>query len=156
MGNSVWKSSLKNYLPHKLFRADKLCYLIGQYIHHLYKRDILTVINQSTICVFTIFLWLRITIVALVLQLIWYYSTSWVSNIGDLVLELIFWFRIINCRWFFMLGVIASNFLKIGNGWAIVVKYATTVVYVGTHFFPQFLENSRSHSNVYNIIFSKN
>ena len=49
-----------------------------------------------------------------------------------------------------MLGVIASNFLKIGNGWAIVVKYATTVVYVGTHFFPQFLENSRSHSNAYN------
>ena len=95
-------------------------------------------------------------LLASVLQLIWYYSTSWVSNIGDLVLELIFWFRIINCRWFFMLGVIASNFLKIGNGWAIVVKYATTVVYVGTHFFPQFLENSRSHSNVYNIIFSKN
>ena len=82
------------------------------------------------------FLWLRITIVALVLQLIWYYSTSWVSNIGDLVLVLIFWFRIIKCGWFFMLGIIASNFLKIGNGWAIVVKYATTVVYVGTHFFP--------------------
>ena len=102
------------------------------------------------------FLWLRITIVALVLQLIWYYSTSWVSNIGDLVLVLIFWFRIIKCGWFFMLGIIASNFLKIGNGWAIVVKYATTVVYVGTHFFPQFLEKSRSHSNVYNLISSKN
>ena len=54
-----------------------------------------------------------------------------------------------------MLGIIASNFLKIGNGWAIVVKYATTVVYVGTHFFHQFLENSRSHSNAYNLIFSK-
>ena len=156
MGNSVWKSSLKNYLPHTLFRGDKLCYLIGQYIHHLYKRDILTVINQSTICVFTIFLWLRITIVALVLQLIWYYSASWVSNISDFVFVLIFWFKIVKCGWFFMLEIIASNFLKIGNGWAIVVKYATTVVYVGTHFFPQFLENSRSHSNVYNIIFSKN
>ena len=100
------------------------------------------------------FLWLRITIVALVLQLIWYYSTSWVSNIGDLVLVLIFWFRIIKCGWFFMLGIIASNFLKIGNGWAIVVKYATTVVYVGTHVFPQFLENSRSHSNAYNNLIS--
>ena len=74
-------------------------------------------------------------------------GTSWVSHIGELVLVLIFWFRIIKCGWFFMLGIIASNFLKIGNGWAIVVKYATTVVYVGTHFFPQFLEKSRSHSN---------
>ena len=156
MGNSVWKSSLKNYLPYTLFRGDKLCYLIGQYIHHLYKRDILTVINQSTICVFTIFLWLRITIVALVLQLIWYYSTSWVSNIGDLVLVLIFWFRIIKCGWFSILGIIASNFLKMGNGWAIVVNYTTILVYVGTHFFLQFLENSRSHSNVYNLISSKN
>ena len=45
-------------------------------------------------------------------------------------------------------------FLKIGNSWAIVVKYATTVVYVGTHFFPQFLENSRSHSNAYNNVIS--
>ena len=61
------------------------------------------------------------------------FSTSWVSNIGDLVLVLIFWFRIITCGW---LWVIASNFLKIRNGWAVVVKYATTVVYVGTHFFP--------------------
>ena len=34
-----------------------------------------------------------------------------------------------------MLGIIASNFLKIGNGWTIVEKYATTVVDVGTHFF---------------------
>ena len=73
----------------------------------------------------------RITIVALVLQLIWYYSTSWISNKGDLVLVLIFWFRIIKCGWFFMLRIIESNFLKIGEGWAIVVKYATTVVYVG-------------------------
>ena len=102
------------------------------------------------------FLWLSITIVALVLQLIWYSSTSWVSNIGDLVLVLIFWFRIIKCGWLFMLGIIASNFIKVGNGWAIVVRYATTVVYVGTHFFPQFLENSRSHSNAYNLVPRKN
>ena len=67
---------------------------------------------------------------------------------GDLVLVFIFWLGIIKCGWFFMLGIIASNFLKIGNGWAIVVKYATTVVYVETQFFPQLLENSRSHSNV--------
>ena len=40
-----------------------------------------------------------------------------------------------------------SNFLKIGNGWAIVVKYAITVLYIGTHFFLLFLQNSRSHSN---------
>ena len=89
------------------------------------------------------------------LQLIWYYSTSWVSNIGDLVLVLIFWFRIIKRGWFFMLGIIASNFLKIENGWAMVIKYATAVVYVGTPFFPQSLENSRSHSNAYNLISSK-
>ena len=101
------------------------------------------------------FLWLRITIVALVLQLIWYYSSSWVSNIGDLVLILIFWCRIIKCGWFFMMGIIASNFLRIGNGSAIVVQYATTVVYVETHILPQFLENSRSHSNSYNLISSK-
>ena len=73
----------------------------------------------------------RITIVALVLQLIWYYSTSWVSNKGDLVLVLILWFRIIKYEWFFMVRIIESNFLKIGEGWAIVVKYAITVVYVG-------------------------
>ena len=36
-----------------------------------------------------------------------------------------------------------------------VVKYATTVVYVGAHFFPQFLENPKSHSNAYNLISSK-
>ena len=30
-----------------------------------------------------------------------------------------------------MLRIIESNFLKIGEGWAIVAKYATTVVYVG-------------------------
>ena len=74
--------------------------------------------------------------------------TVLVELVGDLVLVLIFWLGIIKCGWFFMLGIIASNFLKIGNGWAIVVKYATTVVYVGTQFFPQLLENSRSHSNV--------
>ena len=54
-----------------------------------------------------------------------------------------------------MLGVMATNFLTIGNGCAIVVKYATTVVYVGTHVFLQSLENSRSHSNAYNLISSK-
>ena len=101
---------------------------------------------------FNDFFRLRITIVASLLQLIWYYSTRWVSKIGNLVLLLIFWFRIIKCGWFFMLWIIASNFLEIGNGWAIVVKYARTVVYVGTHFFPQFLENSRSHCNAYNLI----
>ena len=56
-----------------------------------------------------------------------------------------------------MVGIIASNFLKIGNGWTIVVKYATTVVYVGTHFIARFLENSKVHSNAYNnLIPSKN
>ena len=54
----------------------------------------------------------RITIVALVLHLIWYYSTSWVSNIGDLVLVLIFWSRIMKCGWLSILWIIASNFLK--------------------------------------------
>ena len=54
-----------------------------------------------------------------------------------------------------MLGIITSNFLKLGNGWAIVIKYATTIVYVGAHSFPQFLENSRSHNNAYNLISSK-
>ena len=93
---------------------------------------------------------------ALVLQLIWHYSTSWVCNIGDLVLVSIFWFRIIKCGWFFMLRIITSDFLKTGNCWAIVVKYATTVVYLGIHIFPRFLENSRSHSNAYNLISSKN
>ena len=52
------------------------------------------------------------------------------------------------------LRIIASNFLKIGSGWAIVVEFATTAVYVGTHILPQFLENSRSHSNVYNNLTS--
>ena len=37
-----------------------------------------------------------------------------------------------------MLEIIASNFLKIVNGWAIAMKYAATVVYKGTHFFPKF------------------
>ena len=55
-----------------------------------------------------------------------------------------------------MLEIIASNFITIETCWAIVVKYATTVIDVGTHFFLQFLENSRSHSNVYNLISSKN
>ena len=53
-----------------------------------------------------------------------------------------------------MLGIIASNFLKTGNGWTVVEKYATVVVYVGIQFFPQFLENSRSHSNACNTLIS--
>ena len=53
--------------------------------------------------------------------------------LGGLVLVLIFWFRIIKCRWFYMLGIIASNFLKTGNGWTMVEKIAATV---GTHFLP--------------------
>ena len=110
------------------------------------------VINQSTICVCTIFC--DSGLLASVLQLIWYYSTSCLSNMGNLVLELIFWFRFIKYGWFFMLGIIANNFLTMRNGWAIVVKYAATVVYVGTHNFPQFLENSRSHSNVCNNLIS--
>ena len=61
-----------------------------------------------------------------------------VSDIGDLVSVLIF----IKCGWLFMLVTIASIFQRIENGWATVVKYATNVVYLGTHFFPQFLENS--------------
>ena len=92
----------------------------------------------------------------LLLQLLWYYSTSWVSIIGDLVLVLIFKFRILKYGWFWMLGIIASNFLKIGNGWATVEKYAPTVVLVGAHVFPQFLGNFRSHSNASSTsIFSK-
>ena len=123
----------------------------------LIKKRFSHTINQSTICVFTGFFVTQDTIAALVLQLVWYCSTSWVSNICDLVLVLIFWFRIIKCGWFFMLGIIASNFLIIWNGWAIVVKYATTVVYIETHFFPQFLENSRSQNNACNnVISSKN
>ena len=103
------------------------------------------------------FLWLRITITTLVFQLIWYYSTSWVSNIGHLLLVLIFSFRILRCGWFCMLGIIASYFLKIGNSWTIVEKYAPTAISVGAHFFPQFLENYRSHSNGCNtLISSKN
>ena len=82
------------------------------------------------------------------------YITRWLSNISDLVLVLSFGFRMIKCGRFFMLGFIASNFQKIGNGWTIIVKYATTAVYVGTHFFPQFLENSRSHSNAFKDLIS--
>ena len=81
-----------------------------------------------------------------------YYNASWVSNIGNLVLVLIFWFRLIKCGWFCMLGIIARNFLKIGNGWAIVEKHPETLAYVGTHFFPQFLENSRSHTIVMHVV----
>ena len=61
-----------------------------------YKRGFLTIINQRTIGVFTIFLWLRIIIVALVLQWIWYYNTSWVSNIDDLVLVLTFYSKLLS------------------------------------------------------------
>ena len=86
------------------------------------------VINQSTMFDFTIVLWLRITIIALVLQLIWY-NTSWVSIIGNLVLVLILWCRIIKCRWFCMLGIIVRNFLNIGNDWPILEKYTAVVKY---------------------------
>ena len=34
---------------------------------------------------------------------------------------------------------------------AIVEKYATTVVYVRTHFFPQFVKNSRSYTIVMHV-----
>ena len=51
-----------------------------------------------------------------------------------------------------MLGITARNFLKIGNSWALVEKHATTLVYVGTHFFPQFLENSRSHTIIMHVV----
>ena len=53
-----------------------------------------------------------------------------------------------------MLGIIASNFLKTGNGLAIVKKDAPAVVFVGALFFPQFLENFRSHSNAYSTLIS--
>ena len=53
-----------------------------------------------------------------------------------------------------MFGIIASNFLKIETGWTVVEKYVNTVVYVETHFFPQFLENTRSHSNACNTLIS--
>ena len=62
----------------------------------LVQKHFLLIINQSTACVFTVFSGLRINMVVLVLKLIWYYSTSWVSNIGDLVSVLIFWFRILS------------------------------------------------------------
>ena len=58
------------------------------------------------------------------------------GDIVDLVLVLTIWFRIIKYGLFLMLGIIASNFLKIRNGWVIAVKYAKTVAYVGTHFSP--------------------
>ena len=74
------------------------------------------------------------------------FSTSWVSNIGVLVLVLFSKFIIIKCGGFWMLQVIANNFLKIGNSWAIVKKYAPNAVFVGAHFFPQFLENVRFRS----------
>ena len=112
------------------------------------------VTNQSTIYDFTLFLWLRITIIALLFQLILYYSTCLVSNIGHLLLVLIFWFRILERGWFCMLVIIASNFWKIRNSWTIVEKYAPTVVSVGAHFFAQFLENCRSHSNACNALIS--
>ena len=57
---------------------------------------------------------------------------------------------------FWMQGIIESNFLKIGNILAIVEKYAPTVVLVGAHFLPQFLETFRSHSDACStLIFSK-
>ena len=53
-----------------------------------------------------------------------------------------------------MLGITKSNFLKIGSGWTIVENFAKAVVYIGTHFFPQIQENSRSHSNACNTLVS--
>ena len=53
-----------------------------------------------------------------------------------------------------MLGIIASNFLKIKNGWTVVQKYTTSIVYLGTHFFPQFLEKYIPHFNECNILIS--
>ena len=120
----------------------------------LIQKNFPVVTNQSTICDLTIFLRLRITIIVLLLQLIWCYSTGWVSNNGDLILVLIFKFRILKCGWFWMLGIIASNFLSTGNGWAIVEKDAPAVVFVGAHFFPQFLENFRSHCNTCSTLIS--
>ena len=56
-----------------------------------------------------------------------------------------------------MLGTIASNFLNIGNDWTVVEKYATTGVYVGTYFFPQLFENSRSQKIACNnLLYTKN
>ena len=75
---------------------------------------------------------------------------------ADLVLVLIFWFRFIKCAWFYMLGIIASNFLKTVSSWTVTEECDTAVVYVGNHLFPQFLENSESHSNAYEtLIFLK-
>ena len=54
-----------------------------------------------------------------------------------------------------MLRIIASNFLKIKSEQTVANKYATTLVYVETRFFPQLLENSRPRFNACNtIIFS--
>ena len=53
-----------------------------------------------------------------------------------------------------MLGIIASNFLKLGNSLTIVEKYAATVVHIETHCFPQFVENSRSNSDACSISIS--
>ena len=53
-----------------------------------------------------------------------------------------------------MLGIIASNFLNIENGWAIVEKNAPTVVFVGAHCSSQFQENFRSHSNACSTLIS--
>ena len=40
------------------------------------------------------------------------------------------------------------------NSWSVVEKYATTVVYVGTHLFPQFLEKSGPPNNACNTLHS--
>ena len=51
-----------------------------------------------------------------------------------------------------MLRIIARNVLKMVNDRAMVEKHATNLVYVGTHFFPQFLENSRSRAIVIHVV----
>ena len=58
------------------------------------------------------------------------------------------------CGRFWTQVIIASNFLKTGNVLAIAEKYAPTVVLVGAHSFPQFLENFRSHSDACRTLIS--
>ena len=54
------------------------------------------------------------------LQFIWYYSTRWFSISIDFLIQ--------NYEVWVIFHVFASNFLKLEIGWAIVVKYATTVI----------------------------
>ena len=96
---SCWETPYKRVLWKLIYLINYLKEIKKQLhwaIHNLYyKRGFLTVVNQRTIGVFTIFLWLRIVIV---LQWIWYYSTSWVSNIDYLVLVLTFDSKLLSVR----------------------------------------------------------